>query len=93
MNEPNIIQQQLNREDQQRKTAFKKWQKDLKEQTQRSDGSKTDYSMHWKRNTFSNLLEGLQNEIDDSNKYVRSSRAADVIRRWNGAYEVLNVQD
>ena len=32
MNEPNIIQQQLNREDQQRKTAFKKWQKDLKEQ-------------------------------------------------------------
>ena len=30
MNKPNIIQQQLNREEQQRKTAFKKWQNDLK---------------------------------------------------------------
>tara|TARA_B100001989_G_scaffold199791_1_gene148321 strand:+ start:1627 stop:4233 length:2607 start_codon:yes stop_codon:yes gene_type:complete len=84
MNEPNIIQQQLNREDQQRKTAFKKWQKDLKEQTQRSDGSNTDYAKHWKRHTFSNLLEGLQNEIDDPNKYVRSSRATDAIRRCLG---------
>ena len=84
MNEPNIIQQQLNREDQQRKTAFKKWQKDLKEQTQRSDGSNTDYARHWKRHTFSNLLEGLQNEIDDPNKYVRSSRATDAIRRCLG---------
>ena len=84
MNEHNIIQQQLNREDQQRKTAFKKWQKDLKEQTQRSDGSNTDYARHWKRHTFSNLLEGLQNEIDDPNKYVRSSRATDAIRRCLG---------
>ena len=29
MNEPDIIQQQRNREDQKRKTTFKKWQKDL----------------------------------------------------------------
>ncbi len=46
MNEYNIIQQQLNREDQQRKTAFKKWQKDLKKQTKRSDESSTDYERH-----------------------------------------------
>ena len=31
MNQPDIIHQKRNREEQQRKTAFKKWQKDLKE--------------------------------------------------------------
>ena len=43
MNQPDIIQQQRNREEQERKTSFKKLQNDLKEQTQRCDGINTYY--------------------------------------------------
>ena len=54
MNEPKIIQQQLNREDQQIKTVFKKCQKDLKEQNYKQIPSrsglnprrKVDFSPH-----------------------------------------------
>lgn len=75
---------QLQREQQQHESAFRKFKTSQMEQEQKNDGSNTGYARQWKKHAFQQLLDGLQKEIDDPGKYVRSSKATDAVRHCLG---------
>ena len=76
--------EQLNREQQQHTSAFKKFKDAAAEQEKVNDGSNTAYARQWKRYYFQQLLDGLEAEIEDPAKYVRSSRATDAVKKCLG---------
>jgi hypothetical protein len=89
MNDDELIQKQIEREKNQRESAYSKFKKDIREQTQRNDGSNAPYARHWKSYTFAQLLDGLQNEIDNPNNFIRSSRATEAVKNCLGTPLVI----
>ena len=76
--------EQLAREQAQHTNAFNKFKAATAEQEVKNDGSNTPFARQWKRYCFQQILDGLQGEIADPNKYVRSSKATDAVKKCLG---------
>ena len=79
-----MIDEQLKREQRQHQDAFRKFKKNCDEQEKKNDGSNSPYARHWKRYIFSELVQGLQQEIDNPGIYIRSSKATEAVRNCLG---------
>ena len=77
------FKEQLEREKEQHRSGYEKYVKAQEKQEKQNDGSNTDYARHWKKYLFSQILDGLQDEIGNPN-LVRSSAASVAIKNCLG---------